>query len=117
MPPTGQQNDGYFGRSGLDCDGDRPTIDMGHSEVRDDRREGFPVLVGGAKSLDPTLTAVGNDDDVSVLLERVAQRLEQYRVIIHKENAQRLRGSLSGDHSAAVTGRSRGHRSGEGQSE
>ena len=47
-----------------------------------------------AERVDARLPAVGGDDDVAVELERVAQRLEQQRIVVDDQDAQPRRRRL-----------------------
>jgi hypothetical protein len=55
-----------------------------------------------AKGIDPALPSVGDDHDMTVLLECIAQGLQHDRIIVHEENSQRPQG---GEDSAAAGSR------------
>jgi hypothetical protein len=73
----------------LDRRGDLAAIDMRHAEIRDHhgKRSAFRMRLD--EGFDACLSAIGADDFVAIGLERVTQRLQQQRIVVDDENAQR----------------------------
>jgi dihydroxy-acid dehydratase len=60
-----------------------------HAEIRDDHRIGFACGVGRDEGVDAGLAAVCRRDFVTIVLERVAHRFEQHRVVVDDQDFHR----------------------------
>ena len=78
----------------LDRGGHSAAVDVGHSEIRNDERERGAVGERGGEGIDTLLAAVGDRDDVAVLLQDVPQRFCEHRVIVHQQDPQAGQGLL-----------------------
>src|SRR5207247_2213920 len=53
--------------------------------------ERFATLLGGDKRIDARLPAVGRSNEMTVGLQRVSQRFNEQRIVVHDEMTQALR--------------------------
>src|SRR6266545_2260863 len=53
------------------------TVEMGHSQIRDDHVEGSALLVGGAKSVQSDPATVGNLNLMTVAFENLLEQFPQ----------------------------------------
>ena len=88
LPPARQQNHRRGRRGRFDGGGDFAPVHVRHPQVGDHDRERFARCCAATKCIDARLPAVGSDDVMAVACQRVAQRFDQERIIVHDEDAQ-----------------------------
>src|SRR6185437_4367535 len=93
LSPTGQQQYDRSGCGGLDRAGDLAAIDVRHAEIGDDDVKEIALRACDQESVDAGLSAVGGGDAMTVALQGIAHGLDDKRIIIHDEYAERPGGS------------------------
>src|SRR6185312_4829097 len=89
LAPPGQQDHRRAGRGRLDGGGDPPAVDVRHAEISDDELERLVAAARRLEGVDPRLPAIGRGHAVTIPAQRLAQRLDDERIVVHDEDAQR----------------------------
>ncbi len=88
LSPTRQQYDDRVGGRGLHRGADLAPINVGHPEIGYHDGKRIPLCVCRKESVDTSLAAARRNDGMAIALERVVQRFEQHRIVVHDQDPQ-----------------------------
>src|SRR5450432_1332352 len=87
LAPSGKEYHGRRRREFLYRSGHPPSVHVGHTEVRNDYGEWFLMHLRRIERIDGGLSRVRGNNDMTVACQRLAERSENQRVIVHHEDA------------------------------